>query len=462
MRRAALRFAPRDGVPTRPGPLVAHPRPRRRPLERWRLRSGLDVAVGTSVVLAIVSTLALLGQPADGRVLRFLAALAAICLAVLALRRAPSVAWLAAIVAGGASATLWFDRARPFAGVLSAEAIPWVVLATIASVWAIATAAITARYATRPGERIDPVAVPLAIVAVGWLVVGCLTTVGVVLAGQREPDPAFNWIDVATVPVSVFLPLLLGLVGLGAAADVRSAARRATARMPAGGQPDGDGQRLWHLAILTGRELVPGQAVADEVAHDAERSRLAGDLHAVVVPSLRRAIAEAESGVDLDALSRHLRAVDREIERLMADRWPVVLEAFGIVRALEDLAERLEADGAPPIAIDVTRGSDVVRQPPAVERAAWRFAEIALDNAVRHADPGSITVSVDAEAQSLRLSIADDGPGMPAGTGTDAHAGRGLIDAKRRAADVGGTVGVESDGTSGTVITFEWRAPGGA
>jgi len=462
MKRAALRLALRDAVAAGSPDTVRRPPPFRRAVGRWRSRPGLDVAVGMSVVLALTSILALIGQPiGDGRLLRLLVALAAICLAVLAHHRAPSVAWLAAIAAAGASATLWFDRARPFAAA-SAEGIPWAVLATVASVWAIATAAIAARYATRPGERLDPVAVPLALGAVGWLVVGCLTTVGVVLAGQREPDPAFTWIDVATVPISVFLPLLVVLIGIGAAADVRSARHRAAERMPARRASDDDnGRWLWQLAILTARELVPGQAVADEVAHDAERTRLAGDLHAVVVPGLRRAIAEAESGRDLDALSRQLRAVDRELERLMADRWPVVLEAFGIVRALEDLAERLESDGAPPISIDVVRGADAARQPPAVERAAWRFAEIALDNAVRHGDPRSINVSVDSEVQALRLSVVDDGRGMPVGTRVEGHSGRGLIDAGRRAAEVGATVTTQSDAGSGTAITFEWRAPGG-
>ena len=79
------------------------------------------------------------------------------------------------------------------------------------------------RLATRRGRAAASirVAVPLAVGIVGWLVVGCLTTIGVVLAGQRTPDPAFTWVDVAIVPIGAYLPLVLILVGLGAAADVR-------------------------------------------------------------------------------------------------------------------------------------------------------------------------------------------------------------------------------------------------
>ena len=191
----------------------------------------------------------------------------------------------------------------------------------------------------------------------------------------------------------------------------------------------------------------------------AERTRLAGDLHAVVLPSLRRAIAEAEAGGDPEAVARHLRAVDLELERLMADRWPVVLEAFGLVRALEDLAERLEADGSPPVTIEVEHGGAGDRQPAPVERAAWRFALVTLDNAVRHAAASAITVSVATAPDRLHLVVADDGRGLPATPSPQRPHGRGLPDATRRAADVGATVEVRSRPTNGTEATFDWSAP---
>jgi len=59
-----------------------------------------------------------------------------------------------------------------------------------------------------------------------------------------------------------------------------------------------------------------------------------------------RSAAGAGAGLPIENLAERLRSVDLELERLMADRWPVVLDAFGLVAALEDLAERIEADGA--------------------------------------------------------------------------------------------------------------------
>ncbi|HEY8439307.1 MAG TPA: ATP-binding protein [Candidatus Limnocylindrales bacterium] len=415
-----------------------------------------EIAVGQSVILVIGSAVALIAGAIDGSILeRFLVALGAACLGILSVRRAPAIAWLSAIAASGTSATLWFDRA---AGLVrdAAGLPPWILLAAVASVWAVGTMWIAARYATRPTTRLDPVAVPVAAVVTGWLIVGCVTTVGVVLAGQREPDPAFNWIDVATIPISVFLVLLLVQVALGAGADVRAAFDRARARPHL--TPGTPAEQRWDLAIATAREMIPGQAATDEAVHEAERSRLASDLHAVVLPTLRRAIAAAEAGDDLDALARHLRAVDLELERLMADRWPVVLEAFGLVRALEDLAERLESDGAPPIAIDVVDGDEGVRQPPDVERAAWRFAEVTLDNAVRHALATSITVTVAAAPDRLRVRVADDGRGLASSDRPRRSGGRGLPDAQRRAAAVGATVDLAVNTGGGTAATFSWSS----
>jgi signal transduction histidine kinase len=147
--------------------------------------------------------------------------------------------------------------------------------------------------------------------------------------------------------------------------------------------------------------------------------------------------------------------VDTELERLMADRWPVVLEAFGLVAALEDVAEVLEADGSPPISIDVERAGD--RPPAAVERAAWRFAQVALDNAVRHGAPGTIAVTVAVDATTLRLIVADDGAGIDPAIPMRPGA-RGLADATRRALEVGAAVRAEPGAGGGSLATFDWTA----
>jgi signal transduction histidine kinase len=243
---------------------------------------------------------------------------------------------------------------------------------------------------------------------------------------------------------------VLLLTALGAAGDLRAASQRADARRVSElGPPLGERVR----SIL--RELIPGQAAADAAAIEAERVRLAGDLHAVVLPSLRRAIADAEAGLPIENLAERLRSVDLELERLMADRWPVVLEAFGLVAALEDLAERTEAASSVQVALEIDASTG--RPRPEIERTAWRIAQVALDNAVRHASASRITIVVAVGPDRVRLSVADDGRGLdpaePARPGA-----RGLADLGRRAAAIGGSAAIVPGDPTGTLIQFQWPA----
>ncbi len=402
-------------------------------------------------VAAVVSTFTRAGVVGPSLVAVLVVA-AALCVAILTHRRAPSVAWLAVIGGSYAASTLPITQARAAdPGTVGVNA--WMFWAVLAGIAALATLWIGLCYATRLGRRVDPIAVPVAIVLFAWLTIALATTlIGVAIGAQS--DPAFTWVDVAVLPISMFSLFVITLVALGAAADVRAGVGRARGRH---GPQQGAGRAdaAWALAAATIRELVPGQTAAAEATVAAERTRLAGDLHASVLPGLRRAIAEAESGGDPDALARRLRTIDRELERLMADRWPVVLDAFGLVAALEDLAEQVEADGALQVEIDVERAG--ARPPVKVERAAWRVAQIAVDNAVRHAAATTITMTVALDATHVALAVADDGVGFDRTVDASIRrAARGLADANRQAETVGASLLVDRRPGGGTRVAFEW------
>jgi signal transduction histidine kinase len=420
-------------------------------------RAAIWLIVGGAVLVPTVITRPTL---APVSVVPILVALAALCVIELTRRPAPNLAWLAAIAGAHAVATLPIDQARAAdPGALGIGT--WLTWAIPAAAGAMITLWIAAGYATRRGRRLDPFAVPIAGGLFVWFAVAIATTIAAVSTGQAA-DPAFTWIDIATAPIATFGVFVVVLVALGVAADIRAAAERArAARANEAGVP-GDGPRGaagsgWDLARATIRELIPGQSAAEEANVAAERTRLAGDLHATVLPGLRRAIAEAEAGGDPDVLASQLRIVDLELERLMANRWPVVLEAFGLVAALEDLAERIENDSGLAVQIDVDRAGD--RPPPAIERAAWRIAELAIDNATRHAAASDITVRVAVEGGRVSLAIADDGRGFDPNTpGSVRSGGRGLADATRRALAVGAMIRIESRPGGGTTVVFEWVA----
>ena len=416
----------------------------------WLGSAGAALVVG---IAFIITALAKAARPEAA--LPVLAAAAFLCAALLVRRWAPSLAWLALIASALAAASVPLALSSGAdSGALGIGT--WLIVAGRSCVAAVATVGIAALYASRP-ERSPATWVPVvAALAMAWLIGACLLTVGLVLAGVPY-DPAFTWVDVATWPNVVYIEFVLLLTAIGAMADLRAASDRAASRLHDDASSNDPRRQPFEVRVrATLRELVPGQAAADSAAIEAERVRLAGDLHAVVLPTLRRAIAEVEAGGPVETLAERLRTVDVELERLMADRWPVVLEAFGLVEALEELAERTEADGHVQVELDIQAVTG--RPRPEVERTAYRFAQVALDNAVRHATPSRIGIAVAVASGRVSLAIDDDGTGIDSADPIRAGA-RGLADLRRRAAQIGATVQIEGR-SSGTVVRFDWRAPG--
>jgi hypothetical protein len=420
---------------------------------------------GAASVLALAIVLIVLAPPASpDDLLPILVSAGALCVGILARRRAPGLAWASLVVASLAAAGVPIALSRVAnPGVIGLD--EWLVVAGRSSVAAIVTMAIAALYATRPERPAARRVTTLAMLLVAWLSAGFLVIVLLVIAGMRA-DPDLTWVDIATRPTALFRLVVLLLAAFGVAGDIRAAVFRADARLvDSGYDPTGSRGRvpLADRVRATLRELVPGEADAGAAAVDAERIRLAGDLHAVVLPSLRRAITEVEAGGPAETLAERLHAVDLELERIMAGRWPLVLETFGLVEALEDLAERTEAGAGVQVGLEIvgpdteTRGG---RPRPDIERTAWRIAQVALDNAVRHAAAKEITLTVSVSPERIRLAIADDGRGFTSATATDAvrSGSRGLADLARRASAVGGSLAIDARQPSGTIVRFDWPA----
>jgi signal transduction histidine kinase len=209
-------------------------------------------------------------------------------------------------------------------------------------------------------------------------------------------------------------------------------------------------------------ELMPGRATERRAA-SAERARLARDLHAVVVPDLRRAIREAERLGSVDRLAASLRDALRQVEAIIDTRDAVGLEIGGLVTALESLAERVEDRSDVRVTIDVAedRGAASGSPPAAVAAAALRVAVLALENVVRHAPAAKVRILVVNGPDQVRMSIEDDGPGVPPGIERVAREDgrRGLADMATEAASCGASVRAgPGERGAGTVVAFEWPA----
>jgi signal transduction histidine kinase len=421
-------------------------------------------AVALLVVLGVFRA-ALTGGSAvsPDAMLPFLVGAASLCVVGLAWPRHPTMAWLALIVA---LATITIDLAtvgRAHRDGLDPDTWRWIALTIVlAAVCATATAV---AYAVDPVRRLTrwlTAAGAIAVAAVFALGVWVLATLDseVVLIQADRP------LGDLVVVTRAFLITTAIFVLVGLAGDLRPTAERTRRRLVAiRARPDGPMDAL-HYAIAWIRtlieELMPGRA-SERRAASAERARLARDLHAVVVPDLRRAIREAERLGSVDRLAASLRDALRQVEAMIDTRDAVGLEIGGLVTALESLAEGVEDRSDVRVTIDVAedRGLATGSPPPAVAAAALRVAVLALENVVRHAPAAKVRVLVANGPDRIRMSIEDDGPGVPPGierVGLE-DGRRGLVDMATEAASCGASVRAgPGERGAGTVVAFDWPA----
>lgn len=92
------------------------------------------------------------------------------------------------------------------------------------------------------------------------------------------------------------------------------------------------------------------------------------------------------------------------------------------------------------------------RYPVETELAAFRIAQEALNNAVKHARATTITLTLAQRGDDLELTISDDGVGFEPGASRPPGAGFGLLSMRERAVLAGGEFRIESRPGAGTVI----------
>ena len=110
------------------------------------------------------------------------------------------------------------------------------------------------------------------------------------------------------------------------------------------------------------------------------------------------------------------------------------------------------------VQLSVDDRTTTLRPPREVERAAFRIAQLAIENALQHAAPTRLELAVLARSDEVRISVADDGRGLSTAAGDRSRDRMGISDMRSQAADVHGDVQVVTPPTGGTTVTFAWPA----
>ncbi|MHC1711366.1 MAG: 7TM diverse intracellular signaling domain-containing protein [Solidesulfovibrio sp.] len=194
---------------------------------------------------------------------------------------------------------------------------------------------------------------------------------------------------------------------------------------------------------------------------EEERRRLSHDLHDGLCQQLvgtrvrcatlvRRPIAEQGVAEEVSAIASLLQDSVSQAYNLSRGLWPVELAPGEVGASLAELA-RHEGQSS---GVDISYFERLACAPCCNEHLVqlYRIAQEAVTNAVKHARPGRIAITLGCGSnRRLTLTVRDDGVGRQA---TDRSAGGlGLRIMAYRASMIGATLSIDDAETGGTMVT---------
>jgi signal transduction histidine kinase len=186
-------------------------------------------------------------------------------------------------------------------------------------------------------------------------------------------------------------------------------------------------------------------------AAEQERRRIERDLHdgaqqqllglGMSLQAARASVPDDTSAATyLDEATAQLRDALAELRALSRGLRPALLQERGLGAALREVQRRATVPVR--LAVDLA-----VRPDPAVETVAYFVVAEAVQNAARYATGAQVTVDVRQRADTVEVTVCDDGPG-----GADRRAGSGLRGLHDRVAAAGGALTVVSPAGGGTMV----------
>ncbi|MFO0563117.1 MAG: histidine kinase [Polyangiales bacterium] len=198
-------------------------------------------------------------------------------------------------------------------------------------------------------------------------------------------------------------------------------------------------------AVLAAAVRTRDEAHQREIEHarGREREALARELHDTVAHHVAAVTIQAQAAQAVlakrpEAALGALRAIEEEAGRALHEMRRVVgaLKTEELTTARIESIDELAKIARPPLVVHVEREGSFEELAASVHRAAYRIAQEAITNAVKHGrDVTKVSVRVEREAERVRVTVSNDG--APA---TMRDGGFGLWSMRERAQLLGGTL----------------------
>ena len=215
--------------------------------------------------------------------------------------------------------------------------------------------------------------------------------------------------------------------------------------------------RLAEHALTVDREREQGARDAVE----AERARIARELHDVVAHAISVIVVQARGGrrsvrtdpeeayEAFDAIETTGRDALGEMRRLLGIlRESDEATTLGPQPGLQHLDALVQQVSDAGLSVELSTEGEPKNVTPGLDLAAYRIVQEALTNALKHAGPATARVSVRYHPHQIDIEIADTG----AGTAGRKNGGQGLIGMQERASLYGGAIEVGNDVGGGFAV----------
>ena len=196
-----------------------------------------------------------------------------------------------------------------------------------------------------------------------------------------------------------------------------------------------------------------------------ERNRLARDLHDSVTQSLHSLTLMAEAGQRLAGAGEIERARGylirlgeisqqalKEMRLLVYELRPLALRGVGLGGALQQRLDAVERRSGIEVHLSIDKDLEIPRN---IEEELFRIATEALNNALKHASPTTVSVALRLDERKeipcIEISITDDGIGFDPYSRDD-RGGLGLISMQERIEKLGGNLTIHSEPGEGTQV----------
>ncbi|WP_103954715.1 sensor histidine kinase [Nonomuraea solani] len=237
----------------------------------------------------------------------------------------------------------------------------------------------------------------------------------------------------------------------------------------------------WLVAMVVVGEVARGRRAylraVEQRAEEAERTReeaalrrageerlwIAQELHDSLTHSI--SVVNVQVALAMELLERRPERVGEALAAIKESGHEAMRElraTLGVLRQgepdgveaglsrLPRLVSRAEGAG---LRVAHTVSGDPYALAPAVDRAAYRIAQEALTNVLRHAGPATVTLAVEYDPSKLVLRVENDGEPGTAGPGM------GLIGMRERAVAIGGTLTAGPRDGGGFAVRAELPVP---